>query len=524
MLHRNWLRHSISAALIVCVLGSTTTCMHYQARSITPDDRLPLQEKNIIILHQGELSFQLSGARFSDNQLTGVVADTPSLNKASKQYELHLYLSNAYRTSLAKGAEIVVPLEMISTAIVYDVNLQKTVINTSILTSILTLVGVSVGISLLSVLVMSANGGSCPYVYVDTDGKSRFVGDIYPGAVQPALERHDYLLLDPMSPRGDEYRLKLVNELKEVQHTNLAELVVCDHPPDTAVLMDKYGCVHTIQEPTAPIQGMDSNGNSILEVISRRDDRTANPRMVPVSDSGLYALYVTFPRLPQARSAKLLLRARNSLWLDYCYYRFQANFGSAFAGWQAKQKNATSDELLRWRREQGISLSVSMKSDREWKYIDCFNEVGPSAAREQVLVVDLGEQSSDDLQIKLESGFLFWEVDFLGIDYSEDLPVTRTTVSLLQAESQGSLDVTAALRADDGKYYDQHEIGNSAMLRFPCPPQAQDMSRTIYLHAKGYYEVIRDFSGEPNIAMLLGFREPGAFPRYSSELFSELCQ
>jgi hypothetical protein len=102
--------------------------------------------------------------------------------------------------------------------------------------------------------------------------------------------------------------------------------------------------------------------------------------------------------------------------------------------------------------------------------------------------------------------------------------MTRTTVSLLQAEDQDALDVTAALRADDGDYYDQHHIGNSAMLRFPNPPQAQGMSRTVYLHAKGYYDVVRDFTGEPDIALLQGFREPGAFPRYSRELFTEIRQ
>jgi hypothetical protein len=498
--------------------------MHYQRRSIIPDDRLPLQEKNILILHQGELSFQLSGARFSDNQLTGVVADAPSLDNASKQYELHLYLNKEYSSSLAHGMEIVVPLEMISTAVIYDLDLKKTVINTSILTSILTLVGVSVGFSILSMLIMATSGGSCPYVYVDDDGASRFVGDIYPGAVQPALERHDYLLLDPMIPRGGEYRVKLVNELKEVQHTNLAELVVCDHTPDTAVLMDTHGCVRTIQEPMAPIQGIDGNGNPILDVLSRQDDRRAIPRMVPASASGLSTLYVTFPRPPHARTAKLVLHARNSLWLDYCYYRFQANFGSSFTDWQAKQRKATAEELLRWRREQGINLSVSLKSGREWKYIDCFNEVGPLADRDQVLVLALGEPTSDDLQIKLESGFLFWEVDLLAIDYSEDLPVTRTTISLLQAENQDSLDVTAALHTDDGEYYEQPEIGNAATLRFPCPPKTPGMDRTVYLHAKGYYEVVRDFSGEPNIALLQGFREPGAFPRYSHDLFSDLCQ
>jgi hypothetical protein len=517
MSNRNRAGRSLPAVWVLCLAALAASCMQYETRQVVPDSGLPVREKNIIILYQGIAAFQLSGARLADGQLTGLVADVPRLGHASRRYELHLHLSEEYSATLVKGTEIAVPIEMVSSAYVYDLDLEKSIINTSVLSSVLTSAGcAAAGCTFISL------ASSCPCVYVQDGGQYRFVGEVFPGAVQPALERHDYLRLDPASPAGGEYRLKLANELQEVQHTNLAELLVCDHPPNTTVLADRHGRLHTVREPWAPLTATDSDGSVVLEAVLRRDDRTASPRLKPASDAGLYWLEAAFPRPAGARSAKLLLRARNSFWLDYCYYRLQSNFGSAFAGWQARQEKASSEELLRWRSEQGIALSVYVKRGREWEYADCFDEVGPLAAREQVLVLELAGQSSGELQVKLEAGFLFWEVDFLGVDYSPDLPVKCAALPLLRAENQDSLDITAALQADDGQYYDQGEIGNFATLRFPCPQEAPGLRRTVFLHAKGYYGVRREFSGQPDLALLKGFREPGSFPRYSRELFFEI--
>jgi hypothetical protein len=53
---------------------------------------------------------------------------------------------------------------------------------------------------------------------------------LYGGAIFAPLERDDFMPLPNMVPTEEEYRLRITNELKERQYTNLAELWVVQHP------------------------------------------------------------------------------------------------------------------------------------------------------------------------------------------------------------------------------------------------------------------------------------------------------
>ena len=100
----------------------------------------------------------------------------------------------------------------------------------------------------------SGSGSSCPYVYSFDGEDYTLEGEIYSGAILPVLERDDYLRLSAIRPSDDRYRVRMTNELYEIQRTNLVELIVCDHPPHTEVLFDKHGIAHTISAPTAPVR------------------------------------------------------------------------------------------------------------------------------------------------------------------------------------------------------------------------------------------------------------------------------
>ena len=77
-------------------------------------------------------------------------------------------------------------------------------------------------------------------------------GEIYSGALHPPIERDDYLHLPSLRPVNGQYRLRLTNEVREVQHTNLAELWVIDHPKDVRTFVDKNGTIRSSAAPVAP--------------------------------------------------------------------------------------------------------------------------------------------------------------------------------------------------------------------------------------------------------------------------------
>ena len=75
---------------------------------------------------------------------------------------------------------------------------------------------------------------------------------------------------------------------------------------------------------------------------------------------------------------------------------------------------------------------------------------------------------------------------------------------------------------DDNQYYVQPEIGDEATLTFDVPPLPQNLRRSVFLHSKGYYEILRNPEGTPDMTLLNSFRKPGRFIEFSKEEFLKI--
>jgi hypothetical protein len=126
------------------------------------------------------------------------------------------------------------------------------------------------------------------------------------------------------------------------------------------------------------------------------------------------------------------------------------------------------------------------------------------------------------VRLKIEAGLLFWDLDYVGIDYGEDVPLSSVLLTAETAADEQGTSVRQALIKEDDSYLDQTEIGDCAFLSFRLPVPRQGSRRSLFLHSRGYYDLKRQPSGEPDIPMLLSFREPGAFPGLSRRLFASL--
>lgn len=226
---------------------------------------------------------------------------------------------------------------------------------------------------------------------------------------------------------------------------------------------------------------------------------------------------MTFDHPEGIESGKLFLRSKNSLWLDYVYKKSHDLFGGYYDNWTKKQNKSDPEQLRDWSLSQKIPLSVFVEKNGEWIFCDYYNMAGPAALKEDVISIDLKGIDKGPLKIKLESGAYFWEIDYVGIDYSLNMPVGLTTVKIEKAITNDEDDVTSMLKYDDLKYYVQPETYNIADLSFPVPPST-DSKRTVILHSKGYYHIINEAKGLPKIKKLKTISEPGQFLEYSREL------
>lgn len=426
--------------------------------------------------------------------------------------EVHLYLQN---TVLPVDNKVSLAITDISRLDIYNPDTGRTAISWVLgfviggFVAFLTLI-------LLLILFLSL-GGSCPYIYVNTGDGYAFAGEIYSGAVYAPLERNDYLTLPHLVAENGNYKLKITNELKEVQYTNLTELIIVDHPAKSEVLVDKYGNYQTAVELNSPISAVNFLGKDILNTVNEKDSLSYSGVLsdmeLPLTDG----IIMTFDHPEGVESGKLFLRSKNSLWLDYVYKKSHDLFGGYFDNWTKKQNKSDPEKLMDWSLSQKIPLSVLVEKNGEWVFCDYYNMAGPAALKEDVIIIDLKGIDKGPLKIKLESGAYFWEIDYVGMDYSLNMPVGLTTVNIGKAITNNEDDVTGMLKYDDLKYYVQPETYNTADLSFPVPPFT-DSKRTVILHSKGYYQIMSEGRGLPKVKKLKSIREPGQFLEYSREL------
>ncbi|HSG28530.1 MAG TPA: hypothetical protein VLA34_08630, partial [Candidatus Krumholzibacterium sp.] len=218
------------------------------------------------------------------------------------------------------------------------------------------------------------------------------------------------------------------------------------------------------------------------------------------------------------RYASLRVRAKNTFWLDYTYKELFVRFGSAYPVWFEQKRHESASKLTGWSLKQEIPLSVHIKKGGQWEFADYFNIAGPIAMKDDVLRVDLSGVDTDRVEIMLSFGFLFWEIDYVTVDFTGETCRDVTCLKPSRAVDARRGDISALIAEDDSIYYDQPDIGDEALLAFGAIP-ASGGRRSFFLHSKGHYEIIVDTDGTPDIGFISGFTEPLRFTAFSRELF-----
>ena len=102
--------------------------------------------------------------------------------------------------------------------------------------------------------------------------------------------------------------------------------------------------------------------------------------------------------------------------------------------------------MIKWSLDQGIPLSVYLETEDGWEFADYYNVVGPLAAKDDVLEIDLSKIKGDKVKIKLEFGFLFWEIDYAAMDFTPNQSIEKYTVPLSSAIDQNNSNISNKLQ------------------------------------------------------------------------------
>jgi len=233
-------------------------------------------------------------------------------------------------------------------------------------------------------------------------------------------------------------------------------------------------------------------------------------------------LTLSFNKSSDAKTGKLVLCAKNPFWLDYVYMKFNEQFGTYYKTFAEKQKKVPARKQMQWALEQGIPLSVYLETEKGWEFVDYFNVIGPMASRDLIMPVDVSVVKGENVNIKLECGFMFWEIDYAAMDFSENTPVAISHLSPSKAIDEKGNDVGASLSSSDNQYLIQPDIGNEVIVKYTATDSEPSQQQTIFLHSRGHYESITDYKGKPNFLYINSFKKKGALIQFSKQHYSDL--
>ncbi len=382
-------------------------------------------------------------------------------------------------------------------------------------TQVFSIIGGTVGAFIVLILIVAALKSSCPFVYIKNGETYDFSGELYPGVITANMERDDFLQLLPDETALKQLGIRITNELKEIQHTDLLELLVVEKIEGVEILLDSDGNPQTFTEIQKPIKVLEDGYKVNNSAATSKDGVAYNFNSLDNEFENTRHLIAEFENKETEHDAKLYVRAKNSLWLDYAFGKFNNLFGTYYPAFQQKQQQSSAKKSYTWMDAQHIPLKVSIKTINGWEEIETINPVGPLAYRNLAIPINLDNSTSGPIQIKLETGFMFWEVDYVGLDFSKNVPVKMHAFQPTIAIDETGKDVTSLLLEQDGTYLTQPNIGNAVDVTFDLERLSGYQIGSVYLKNRGFYNYIRHYTNEPDFDKLRLFRADESFTEFS---------
>jgi hypothetical protein len=508
------------------------------------------QENTVIFVHSANELLQLSNAKISNNVLEGTLiptnpAEVAFYNRIQSKYSRQMYFKQeqinearykAYQeqikidtlqlTDNSENNPGYLQDEKIHQVHIYANNVSKNENTISIdLKSInnvsffkkssnpgSVILVATLGVFLLLIIVL-AIACNCPHVYLQNGETFEYTNTLFTGALSEKLERYDYKELQDFNPDKRSLFMQIKNEDNEKQFTNLLGLKVAYHDPSFQVMTDKNGNLYSISSPTKPIHTVDQEDTDQLTSIASDDEsyfsfdsRTKN---------GLVSTDLMFSKPSDASNAKLILNLKNSEWAGYIHQKFLENLGTYQKDWVQSNSKKTTEQQQQALKKGGVPFVIYVKKRNKWMEVETIQPIGNASDQSIVIPIDEKLLTEDSIEIRLQSGFKFWELDYAAMDFSKQKEFDIQTIS--PSFVSGNETNVTALLSNDNSYLMTESGSEPISVRFDGLNSGKN--RTLFLESKGYYVRNKMETNEPNWLELAKISRKHGLGRFSQEMF-----
>lgn len=417
-------------------------------------------------------------ANFRLNQLE------PDLRK-----DIHRFLKINTQKRLEEGA-FIMAIPEIESITYYDIDAGRE-IGSAVL--------VGTGVGVLGVGALLAIACNCPHVYAVGPEGPTLQGSLLTGAIAKSLTRTDYLPLEEVKPVAGEIHITVKNELPEIEYLDQLRLLTVRPTPGAQLGIGVDGKLFEYQDMLPVLTAQSGAGRDIAPELTHWDEQgyAFDEMHAP---EGLTTATLTFDKSSLNQDqAQLIIKARQTEWLETVAESFFQLFGTDFGRWVKRLDRVPAQKYEARMAERGVSMNAYLKTSTGWKLMGTYHNAGVIKQKTLGIPLDLSQALGDYIEIKLTSAYRFWELDQIGLSQTARPLVEGEEAPLLEAIDLEGQDVREFILHQDHSYVTLPNAGDQVSLRFAATAGPNDQ---YILSGTGYYHHIRGYTHEPNKQML----------------------
>jgi hypothetical protein len=371
---------------------------------------------------------------------------------------------------------------------------------------------------------------SCPFIYSFDGEDYRLEGEVFGGAIFEAARRTDLLKLNALKENNGHYGIKITNELEETQFVDELKLIVVDHPTGTGIYPSFDGKLHLLSSLLYPKSAQDKDGHDITNDLNEKDDLVwiSNPfnRDPDKLEDARDWVELTFDKPTDISKANMLFNVQNTRWGAVMQKEMLALQGDQLDAWyqSLNTSEAARKELMGLMVREGM-LQIKVWTDAGWKDVGFIWEVGPAAARDVAVGIDLSAVKSTTLKMRLEFPVGFWAINAVKISYNDQSPSLVSELAPSKAIGHSGQDLMEVLGQSDQKYYAMPTTSDWAHISFKAIPLKKGFKRSFLIKSNGYYTIHMNPTGKRQDALIEHIKNtPGAYGQFTLQKLQQYKQ